>query len=107
MIKIDFYLDGFKIKGHSYYSSFGTDIVCSAISAIVLGSINWFDKNDVIFFESNKKDGYLFFKVKLNSKNKIGLSLIFNQIKSVSNEYKKNVLLTNFELKIDKEKKSE
>lgn len=107
MIKIDFYLDGFKIKGHSYYSSFGTDIVCSAISAIVLGSINWFDKNDVIFFESNKKDGYLFFKVKLNSKNKIGLSLIFHQIKSVSNEYKKNVLLTNFELKIDKEKKSE
>ena len=68
MIHIDFYLDGFKISGHAKYATKGKDIVCAAISGICFGSINWFNKKDIIIFESNEEKAELILKVNLTEK---------------------------------------
>ncbi|MDE6646056.1 MAG: ribosomal-processing cysteine protease Prp [Malacoplasma sp.] len=87
MIHIDFYLDGFKISGHAKYATKGKDIVCAAISGICFGSINWFNKKDIIIFESNEEKAELTLKVNLTEKNKMGISLIETQIKTISDSY--------------------
>ncbi|MDE5766935.1 MAG: ribosomal-processing cysteine protease Prp [Malacoplasma sp.] len=87
MIHIDFYLDGFKISGHAKYARKGKDIVCAAISGICFGSINWFNKKDIIIFESNEEKVELTLKVNLSEKNKMGISLIETQIKTISDSY--------------------
>ncbi|MDE7075582.1 MAG: ribosomal-processing cysteine protease Prp [Malacoplasma sp.] len=87
MIHIDFYLDGFKISGHAKYATKGKDIVCAAISGICFGSINWFNKKDIIIFESNEEKAELTLKVNLTEKNKMGISLIETQIKTISYSY--------------------
>lgn len=87
MINIDFYLDGFKINGHANYSRKGYDIVCSAISGISFGSIDWFNKEDILTFKSDEKKPELVLKVNLNEKNKIGISLIEHQLLSIVDSY--------------------
>lgn len=89
MIYIDFYLDGFKINGHANFAKKGYDIVCSAISGISFGSINWFEKKDILLFKSDEKKPELIIKITLNKKNKIGISLIEEQILSIVNSYPK------------------
>lgn len=87
MVHIDFYLDGFEINGHANFAQKGNDIVCAAISGICFGSINWFNKNDIIIFENNEKKAKLIFKVNLTEKNKLGISLIETQIKTICDSY--------------------
>lgn len=87
MIYIDFYLDGFKVEGHAEYASSGSDIVCAAISGICFGSINWFNKNDIVIFESDKQKPKLIFKINLSEKNKMGISLIETQIRTICDSY--------------------
>ena len=33
-------ITGFKLSGHAQYSEYGTDIVCAAVSALVINTIN-------------------------------------------------------------------
>ncbi|BAC44233.1 ribosomal-processing cysteine protease Prp [Malacoplasma penetrans] len=87
MILIDFYLDGFKVSGHAQYDDVGKDIVCSAISGICFGSINWFDQKDILIFESDQSKPELVLKLKMNQRNKIGISLIETQVKTISDSY--------------------
>lgn len=87
MILIEFFTDGFKVNGHAEYDDIGKDIVCSAISGICFGSLNWFDKKDILLFNSDESKPELIFKVKMNDKNKIGISLIETQVKTISDSY--------------------
>lgn len=91
MININFYLDGYLVSGHAEYDEYGYDIVCSAISAITLGSLNWFEKNDIVYYQIDEKKPIVKVKFNLNDKVKIGLSLIKQQILEVYKSYSKNI----------------
>lgn len=61
MIKINFYKNGFQVSGHAEFDEYGKDILCSAVSAIIMGSLNWFDTD------------------------KVNISVLKNEIKLISN----------------------
>lgn len=44
MVNIYFYKNGFVVNGHANYDIHSKDIVCAGVSAIMIGSLNWFDK---------------------------------------------------------------
>jgi uncharacterized protein YsxB (DUF464 family) len=76
------------ISGHSEFSHFGTDIVCSAISSVVFGSIAFFSKfypKDVI---CSKSKNLIYFYTK-NRSREINLlfSMMIYQLKNISNFY--------------------
>ena len=59
MIKISKKNDLIIIDGHSGYSEYGTDIVCSSVSSIAITSVNCILKYDEDALKYKKKDGYL------------------------------------------------
>ena len=51
-------IQGFKINGHAQFSDAGSDIVCSAVSAIVFAALGGMD--ELAGFKSfQQKDGYI------------------------------------------------
>lgn len=89
MILVKFYKNGFIVEGHSNYSTKGTDIVCAAVSGIVLGSFNWFKKDSVINFFKSDEPPYINLVLKETSENVLALSLLFKQLKSIESKYGK------------------
>lgn len=87
MILVRFYKNGFIVEGHSNYSTEGTDIVCSAVSGIVLGSLNWFKKNTIIDFKMVEEPPYIKLLLKETHENLLALSLLFKQLESIGNKY--------------------
>lgn len=87
MINIDFFKNGFQVRNHSNYDVHNRDIVCAGVSAIVLGSINWFDENEILDIVIDNKIPIVKLKLSLNQKTIAGLSLIKNQLKEISNSY--------------------
>lgn len=87
MILVKFYKNGFIVEGHSNYSVNGSDIVCAAVSGIVLGSINWFKKNSIIEFDKIDEPPYIKLLLKQTSENLLGLSLLLEQLKSIETNY--------------------
>ncbi len=81
-----------KILGHSGFAEYGRDIVCSAISAIVITSVNailTFDNNYLQYEE--KKD---IFTIKIKKKNEITSNLITNMLnllKELEKDYPNNI----------------
>ena len=69
MIKAIFYskdnkVFGFKIKGHAEYGCYGKDIICAAVSALVINTVNsieGFIGDSVVTEES--EDGLVRFKI--------------------------------------------
>ncbi|WP_058302204.1 ribosomal-processing cysteine protease Prp [Gorillibacterium timonense] len=49
----------FRIKGHALYADPGNDIVCSAISAITVGTVNAIEKLTGTVANARMKDGFL------------------------------------------------
>ena len=102
MIKINFYQNGYIVSGHANYSE-NNDIVCAGVSSIVIGSINWFNQEDVIV---KIDDGYLClkFKSKLDYWIKY-LDLIKIQLESIAlnPDYKKYLKISYFNMLIEGE----
>ncbi|MCR5098049.1 MAG: ribosomal-processing cysteine protease Prp [Lachnospiraceae bacterium] len=50
-----------KIRGHADYSDFGTDIVCAAVSMLVINTFNSIEQftDDAVRIKSNDKGGHL------------------------------------------------
>lgn len=94
MITIDFYNNGFVVKNHANYDEYGQDIVCAGISAITMGCITWFNKDDIVECLIDESKPIIKFVVKLNYKNGIALDLIQNQIKQVYQSYQKYINLS-------------
>ena len=71
MIKISIYKDaenlitGFKLEGHANFSEYGSDVVCSAVSALVINTINSIESftSDQFELEQDEKDGMMEFHV--------------------------------------------
>lgn len=52
---------GIESKGHSGYAEEGSDIICSAVSALMINTVNAIEVFTVDKFSCNQKDGYLEF----------------------------------------------
>lgn len=79
------------ISGHALYDDYGRDIVCSAVSSIVITTIN-----DILSINENaiKYDSKNGIKIQIVSQDNITLKLIDNMmllLKELSDKYPKNI----------------
>lgn len=91
MIQVEKKDDSILITGHALFDDYGKDIVCSAVSSIVITTINGILKIDKSAIKYVNNDGI---KIQIVKKDKITLSLIDNMIdllKELSDKYPKNI----------------
>lgn len=92
MIKVNIKNNHIEIKGHAMYDDMGKDIVCAAVSTIVITTINAIIRFDKEAIKYEEKDGYISIDV-LKDTN-ITNTLILNMIellKELEKQYKKNI----------------
>ena len=94
MIKVIFHKENKNLKtievtGHAGYADNGKDIVCSAVSAILIGGLNALNNCDK--YEIIIKDGYVYFNSnnELSEHDQIVLETILIQLKTISESYPK------------------
>lgn len=98
MIKIVYLLKNndfdFNSTGHANYNEYGKDIVCSAVSSIIIGALNAIENIDN--FDVTIKSG----EVKVKSKKEISshdivvIQTMIIQLQTVENEFKDNLKIT-------------
>ena len=107
MIKVTFYYSkdsaptGFNFKGHSGYSSTGSDIVCAAVSSVAYMTANTIIEVMGIPAEADvDENGEMTLKVPEESaaKTKDILSGLELHLKELSRQYPKNVTITTTEV---------
>ena len=98
MTTILFYKNGFIIKDHTNYDKSGSDLVCAGISAIVFGTINWFNKNMIVHLNIDETQPIIEFFTKLNKNAEVGLSLVKKQFLTIKKSYPKNLSVKLFNL---------
>lgn len=83
-----------EIKGHAGSGPYGHDLVCSAISAIVLGGLNNLQDGDDSY-RSEVKEGYVYLEAlkEVSEHDKIVLETIEKQLESVASSCPKNAKL--------------
>lgn len=89
MIKVKFYINGFIVENHANFDEYGKDLVCAAVSGIVMGSLNWFDKSMIKEIVVDENIPLIKLSLNESEKNTIGLSLIACQLKEIKNNYSK------------------
>ncbi|MBR1718782.1 MAG: ribosomal-processing cysteine protease Prp [Bacilli bacterium] len=94
MIKISRKNDLIIIDGHSGYSEYGTDIVCSSVSSIAITSVNAILKYDEDALKYKKKDGYLEIEI-LRHDQTIDLIIdnMFDMLHDLEKQYKNYIKL--------------
>lgn len=92
---IDDHFASLEAKGHAESAPYGEDLVCAAISAIILGGYNALEGgNDE--YEAEAKQGYskLLSKTRgISEHDETVIKTIVTQIESVASSYPKNVTL--------------
>lgn len=100
MVKTNFYYQKDKIvkvevSGHSNFDQIGKDIVCAGISAIVFGTLNALDnlvsQQEVKILEPETK--VVIEVLKPSDSNQMILQTMFWQLKTISNQYRKNIII--------------
>ena len=79
------------ISGHALYDNYGKDIVCSAVSSIVITTINGITSIDESSIKVNTSDGI---EIDVLKDDKVTLSLINNMmdlLKDLEGQYPKNI----------------
>ena len=92
MIKISINKDEITIKGHSGYSSEGSDIVCASVSSICITTVNALLSIDEDCIQYIDNDGYL--NIKIKKHDEVIDKLIDNMIsllKELEIKYKKYI----------------
>lgn len=89
MIKISKNNNLIIIDGHSGYSEYGTDIVCSSVSSIAITSVNAILKYDEDALKYKVEDGYLEIEI-LRHDNIIDLIIdnMFDMLHDLEKQYK-------------------
>jgi Protein of unknown function (DUF464). len=98
MIKATFYKDedgtitGFKILGHAGFGHKGNDIVCAAVSALVINTINSIEHftSDVVDITEDEDKGLIEFHVAnpISDSAKLLLNSLAFGLQGIENEYK-------------------
>lgn len=99
MIKITFVEhDGefasLEVKGHAGNGPYGHDLVCAAVSGIILGGLNNLTDGDVKY-KHEVKEGYVSLEAleRVSEHDKIVLETIERQLESIASSYPKNAKL--------------
>ena len=102
MIKVNIYNNDFGdiykfiVFGHANFSESGSDIVCSAVSVLVINTINCIDKftDEIIQLTADEVNGgYIEFEISNGSKRKIShdtellLKTLDNGLREIQKEY--------------------
>jgi uncharacterized protein YsxB (DUF464 family) len=71
------YCIGFEAKGHAGYADEGEDIVCSALSILLINTMNSIENftNDKFVQKCTDRTGFLYFKIKGNPSNETKILL--------------------------------
>ena len=90
-------ITGFVVSGHSGYAEAGSDIVCSAVSALVINTINSIEHftSDRFRLEQDEDTGYIEFHVisPISSSTALLLNSLALGLQGVSEGYKSYVKL--------------
>ena len=104
MIKVNFYLNddkqlvGFRISGHASYGEYGKDIVCAAVSALTINTVNSIKQftRDSIEVQSDDEGGFL--NVVLLKSPSDKTLLLFNSLEfgltNIKKRYDKNIQIS-------------
>lgn len=70
-------ITGFTLYGHADYAEYGSDVVCAAVSALVINTINSIENftSDKFRLEQDEKKGYIEFHVVTPMSNNANLLL--------------------------------
>ena len=80
---------GLKVKGHAGAGPYGHDLVCAAVSSIIVGGFNSFNENDID--SSLLKDGEAEIYIKQNNESIVIMNTIITQLKTIEEAYPKNI----------------
>ena len=90
---------GFEAEGHAGFGRFGRDIVCAAISVLLINTANSVEEllKKQVSYSENAKSGYMLFKVADYDDPEV--QLLFKSLelglKEIAGEHPKNLNLTN------------
>ncbi|MBQ9935899.1 MAG: ribosomal-processing cysteine protease Prp [Lachnospiraceae bacterium] len=105
MIEATFYLNqndvytGFDIKGHAGYAESGKDIICSAVSALSITTVNAIDTFTEVDFDGDMDpDGSIRFRITSNfdDKAQLLLSTLALGLTDISEEYGQQFLKVHY-----------
>ena len=91
MIKILFQKDDFYVKGHAGYAKDGHDIVCAAVSTMVITTINHILAltKDALIYE--EREGYIHVHYKHSNTTDILIKNMICMLKDLELQYKKYI----------------
>ena len=97
MIKISIYqneeavITGFKLLGHAGYADHGEDIVCAAVSALVINTINSIEQftSDVFEYDADEESGMIEFCITspISDESKLLLNSLFLGLSGIQEDY--------------------
>lgn len=98
MIKVKVEKDKITITGHANYLDYGSDIVCAAVSATVMTSIEGISiiDNEVIDIKQEKDKLDIIINKHVDSTDKL-IENMLNCLNEIANQYPKNVKIINRE----------
>ena len=84
--------DHIEVSGHALFAEYGKDIVCAAVSSIVITTVNGISSIDDKAINCLEKDGFISVDVVKHSKEVDALiSNMMNLLKELEIQYKKNI----------------
>ncbi|WP_313128673.1 ribosomal-processing cysteine protease Prp [Anaerocolumna sp.] len=97
MIKVSMYnnaegkIIGFSCSGHAGFAESGQDIVCSAVSVLVINTMNSIESftRDTFEYKENEKSGMIDFKIvsELSNESSLLLNSLFLGLQGIQEEY--------------------
>jgi hypothetical protein len=80
---------GFICSGHSGFAAFGKDIVCAAVSVLVINTINSIEELAGENISVEQQDGYIScqFKDKINDRTKLLMESMIMGLRQIEQEY--------------------
>lgn len=89
--KIDDLIVKVSITGHANYAEYGSDIVCSAVSAIGVGTVNAINEVLKIVPKCICKEGHLEVQFETDEKSQLIAQTMLVQLKSIEDNYRKYI----------------
>ncbi len=109
MIKITIYknadnlITGFKVLGHANYAEEGSDIVCSAVSALVINTMNSIEHftSDTIMLDLDEQIGLIEFHLvsPISNYGNLLLSSLALGLKGIAEEYSSKYIRISHQIK--------
>ncbi len=97
MIKVSFYknaegkITGFRCLGHAGFADNGQDIVCAAVSVLVINTVNSIERftSDIFDLMKDEKKGEIDFRIisKLSDKSSLLLNSLFLGLQGIREDY--------------------